>query len=141
MAEVDHDHDALGLLRQRGHRLTPQRIEVVRVISSHEHYLTAEEIHALIVPHQPSLDIASVYRILQWLQRVEMVAPIATGDGKLRYEYHPHGNHHHHLVCQGCGTTIQIPEDMIAELKAELHQRYHFRVDAHLTLPGRCDQC
>ena len=79
------------------------RLQVLQVIKVHGHHMTAEEIHATIVPQQPYLDVATVYRTLQWLQRVGSVAPIGMGDGKLHYEYHPLGTRHHHLVCQQCG--------------------------------------
>ena len=40
-----------------------------------------------ILPQQPFLDIATVYRSLQWLQTVGLVAPINMRDGKQRYEW------------------------------------------------------
>jgi Fur family transcriptional regulator, ferric uptake regulator len=137
---VQHLDDA-ALLRQQGHRLTPQRLQVLQVVQTHAQHLTAEEIHAAILPQQPYLDIATVYRTLQWLQGVGLVAPISI-EGKLHYEYHPLGDHHHHLICQQCGHHIQIPDTDVATLKAELRQRYGFvlQVD-HLALLGRCAGC
>ena len=130
------------LLRQQGHRLTPQRLQVLHVIKSHGCHITAEEIHAAIVPQQPYLDIATVYRTLQWLQSVGLVAPIGMGDGKLHYEYRRPGEHHHHLICQRCGQQIEIPGEHLAALKADIHQRYGFTLHVdHLALPGRCASC
>jgi Fe2+ or Zn2+ uptake regulation protein len=136
-----HDLDELTKLRQQGHRLTPQRLQVLQVIKSQSNHLTAEEIHSAILPHQPYMDIATVYRTLQWLQGVGLVAPISI-DGRLYYEYHAHGDHHHHLICQQCGHHIQIPNTDVATLKIELQQRYGFvlQID-HLALAGRCAAC
>jgi Fur family ferric uptake transcriptional regulator len=133
--------DEAARLRQQGHRLTPQRLQVLQVIKAQSNHLTAEEIHAAIVPYQPYRDIATVYRSLQWLQSVGLVAPISI-DGKLYYEYHPLGDHHHHLICQQCGHHIQIPDTDVATFKNELQQRYGFvlQVD-HLALLGRCAHC
>jgi len=133
--------DEAALLRRQGHRLTPQRLQVLQVIKAQSNHRTAEEIHAAIVPHQPYLDIATVYRTLQWLQGVGLVAPISI-DGRLYYEYHAHGDHHHHLICQQCGQHIQIPNTDFVTLKAELQQHYGFvlQVD-HLALSGRCADC
>lgn len=131
-----------ALLRQQGHRLTPQRLQVLQVIKAHGQHMTAEEIHAAILPQQPYLDIATVYRTLQWLQSVGLVAPISMGDGKLHYEYRRPGEHHHHLVCQQCGQHTQIPDDLFTGLKADLHERYGFTLEAdHLALAGRCAMC
>lgn len=133
--------DEVAQLRQQGYRLTPQRLQVLQVIKAHCNHLTAEEIHAAIMPHQPYLDIATVYRTLQWLQSVGLVAPI-TIDGRLYYEYHAPGDHHHHLICQRCGQHIQIPDADVAALKAELQQRYGFMLQVdHLALLGCCAAC
>lgn len=136
-----HHLEEAARLREQGHRLTPQRMQVLQVIKEQCTHRTAEEIHAAIVPHQPYIDIATVYRTLQWLQSVGLVAPI-TIDGRLYYEYHPHGDHHHHLLCQQCGQHIQIPDEDIAALKDQLLQNYGFvlHVD-HLALSGRCSVC
>src|SRR5262245_1393153 len=115
-----------ALLRQQGHRLTPQRLQVLQVIKAHGQHMTAEEIHAAIVPQQPYLDIATVYRTLLWLQRVGLVAPRSIAVYKLRYEDHAPGNHHPPLVCLYCGHQIQIPDADLAALKQDLPQRYGF---------------
>lgn len=134
--------EEVTFLRQHGHRLTPQRLQVLQAIKAHGHHVTAEEIHATIVPQQPFLDIATVYRVLQWLQSVGLVAPINVGDGKQHYEFHPIGAFHHHLICLRCGCQTQIPDDYFAALKAEIAQQYHFvlQID-HLPLTGVCASC
>src|SRR5204862_1558761 len=104
-------------------------------IKAHSQHITAEEIHAAIVPQQPFIDIATVYRTLQWLQTVGLVAPISTGEGKLYYEYHAPGEHHHHLICQQCSQHIQIPDADLAGLKQDLLARYGFTLELdHLPL-------
>ena len=129
------------LLRQQGHRLTPQRLLVLEVIKSCGCHITAEAIYAAIVPQQPYIDIATVYRALQWLENVGLVARISI-DGTLHYEYHPLGNHHHHLICQQCGHVIEIPDEVVATLKINIQQRYNFNLHLdHLALPGRCAAC
>jgi Fur family transcriptional regulator, ferric uptake regulator len=137
-----HDLDEAKWLRQQRYRLTPQRLQVLQVIKSYGQHITAEAIHAAILPQQPYLDIATVYRTLQWLQSVGLVAPISMGDGKLHFEYHRPGDHHHHLLCQQCGGQIQIPDDLFTALKDDLRQRFGFILQAdHLALPGRCAAC
>src|SRR6266498_3388047 len=138
---MEHLEEAV-LLRRQGHRLTPQRLQVLQVIKSQGQHLTAEAIHAAIVPVQPYIDIATVYRTLQWLERVGLVASISTGEGKMQYEYRQAGVYHHHLVCQDCGLHIQIPDSHLMSLKADLQQHSGFTLDAdHLALAGYCAIC
>lgn len=135
------DVEETKLLRQQGYRLTPQRLLVLEVIKSRSGHMTAEAIHAAIVPQQPYIDIATVYRALQWLEHVGLVARISI-DGTFHYEYHPLGDHHHHLICQQCGQVVEIPDDVFATLKTNIQQRYNFDLHLdHLALPGRCATC
>jgi Fur family ferric uptake transcriptional regulator len=133
--------DDAAALRQQGHRLTPQRLMVLEVVKRSGQHLTAEEVHAAILPQHPYINIATVYRTLQWLQEVELVAPIAIGSGPLRYEY-VHGQTHHHLVCQDCGGEQEINDDILDALKAHLLERYAFTAHLnHLAILGRCAMC
>jgi Fur family transcriptional regulator, ferric uptake regulator len=137
---MSHSDDAAAL-RLQGHRLTPQRMMVLEVIKRGGQHLTAEEVHAAILPQHPYINIATVYRTLQWLQEVGLVAPIAIGGGPLRYEY-VQGNSHHHLVCQECGGEQEIGDDILDALKNQLLERYAFSAQLHhLAIPGRCAIC
>jgi Fe2+ or Zn2+ uptake regulation protein len=138
---VEYLEDAERLRRQ-GHRLTPQRLQVLQVIKAHGDHVTAEAIRAAIILEQPYLDIATVYRTLQWLQRVGLVAPIRVGQGKTYYEYRRHNECHHHLVCQRCRQHVEIPNEQLDVLKDDLWQHYGFTMQVdHLALPGWCASC
>ncbi|MBK9715607.1 MAG: transcriptional repressor [Kouleothrix sp.] len=137
---MSHSDDAAAL-RQQGHRLTPQRLMVLNVVKTSGRHLTAEDVHAAIVPQHPYINITTIYRTLQWLQEVGLVAPIAIGSGPLRYEY-VHGGIHHHLVCQDCGYEEEIGDDILDALKVRLLERYAFTAQLnHLAIPGRCAMC
>ena len=137
---MSHSDDAAAL-RQQGHRLTPQRLMVLEVVKRSGKHLTAEDVHAAILPQHPYVNIATVYRTLQWLHEVGLVAPIAIGNGPLRYEY-IHGTIHHHLICQDCGLEQEIGDDILDALKDRLLERYAFTAQLnHLALPGRCGAC
>ena len=133
--------DDAATLRQQGHRLTPQRLTVLAVVKSSHRHLTAEEVHAAVLPKHPYANIATVYRTLQWLQEVGLVVPITIGSGPLRYEY-IHGETHHHLICQECGHESEIGDDILNALKVHLLDRYGFAAQLnHLALPGLCMEC
>ena len=133
--------DEAATLRRQGYRLTPQRLMVLEVVKSSGKHLTAEDVHSAILPQHPYVNIATVYRTLQWLQDVGLVAPIAIGNGPLHYQY-VHGETHHHLVCQDCGYEQEIGDDILDALKAQLLERYEFTAQFHhLALPGRCATC
>lgn len=137
---MQHSDDAAALRRQ-GHRLTPQRLMVLDVIKSSRRHLTAEEIHCAVVAQHPYVNIATIYRTVQWLQEVGLVAPIVVGGAPIQYEY-IRGTAHHHLICQECGGQHEIGDDVLDTLKSLLLERYGFEAHLqHLGLPGRCAHC
>jgi len=137
---MSHSDDA-ATLRQQGQRLTPQRLIVLDIVKRSGKRLTAEEVHAAVLPQHPYVNIATVYRTLQWLQELGLVAPLALGSGPLRYEY-THGAAHHHLICRECGHESEIGDDILDTLKGHLLMRYGFAAQLnHLALPGRCAAC
>jgi Fur family ferric uptake transcriptional regulator len=138
---VDY-HASATLLRRQGHRITPQRLLILDVVASALSHRTAEEIHTEVVKRQPFIDIATVYRTLQWLRDVGLVTTMVGNDGKQRYEYRPAGEAHHHLVCRDCGHELQIPDDDLAPLRSAMRHHYGFQVDdAHIALMGHCGDC
>jgi Fur family ferric uptake transcriptional regulator len=136
------EHEDIVALRRQGYRLTSQRLRVLQAVRESSRFLTAEEIYEAVRPSQPSLDIATVYRTLHWLQQVGLIAPIGLDVGRQRFEYHHRGADHHHLVCERCGHHTHIPDDTLAELRATIRMRFGFeaRLD-HLVLAGCCAMC
>ncbi|HWQ15157.1 MAG TPA: Fur family transcriptional regulator [Roseiflexaceae bacterium] len=137
---MQHSDDA-ATLRRQGYRLTPQRLMVLEVIRSSRRHLTAEEIHAAVLAQHPYVNIATIYRTVQWLQRVGLVAPIVVSGEPIHYEY-VNGAVHHHLICRGCGAQHEIGDDVLDALKRLLIERYGFEAQlCHLGIPGVCAAC
>lgn len=134
-------HDELAALRARGHRLTPQRILILDTIKAAGGHLTAEQIHLQVAARLPALNVATIYRTLQWLHEAGMISATDVGEGSLIYEYRA-GNPHHHLICEQCRQVIEIDHEVMVALEAELHTRYGFSAQLeHLAIFGRCSGC
>jgi len=86
-------------LKPTGGKRSSKREQIVNVFLRQEGHLSADDLVDLIRHEDHRISRATVYRTLQWLQTVGLVAPISTGEGKLYYEYHAPGEHHHHLIC------------------------------------------
>jgi len=54
-----------------------------------------------------SIGLTTVYRALQSLVNDKIVDILRREDGEAIYRLCGNG-HHHHLVCKGCGDTIEI---------------------------------
>ena len=133
--------DMSSRLSELGYRLTPQRLMVVQAVEAADSHISAEEIYLQIRAIYPHMNISTVYRTLELLSERGLVTETDMGDGRVRYHSIGKG-HHHHLVCQKCGATIDVEESTLSPLWDEIGQRYHFEVDMkHLALFGLCSKC
>lgn len=121
--------------------MTPQRAMIVAAIDASENHISAEEIYAQVIARYPHVNISTVYRTMETLKELGLVTETDMGEGRVRY--HPAGKgHHHHLVCQECGTTTDLDESVLANLKDALRREYGFMADLrHLAIFGRCVRC
>ncbi len=136
-----HSIDVATQLSEKGYRMTPQRMMILDAIENSDQHISAEEIHAQVVAKYPNVNISTVYRTLELLKKLNMVTETDLGGG--RFRYHPADKgHHHHLVCQECGTTIDLDESELFPLKESLLRKHKFIADLHhLAIMGRCVKC
>ena len=88
---------------------------------------------------------ASIYRVLDELVTLDLLSRVEVGDGVARYEpQRPHheNEHHHHLVCDGCGRLEPFQDDALERAIRGLAARVAFDVSDHdVTLHGSCENC
>jgi Fur family ferric uptake transcriptional regulator len=150
MAETQHPHGhshphsvarITEKLREKGYRLTPQRLMILAAIESSDEHISAEEIYAQVIAKYPHVNISTVYRTLELLKKLGMVYEIDLGEGRIRYHAEESG-HHHHLVCQKCGRVIDIKESSLSSLRDILRRDYDFQAELkHVAIFGLCENC
>ena len=127
-------------LKQRGLRLTPQRILITDIIHDAKDHLTAGEIIAYVQAKMPGVNKSTIYRTLDILEQAGCVYKSEQGD-EFVYHHDDQG-HHHHLICNRCGKTVDCDEDILALLQRSLVEKYDFRVDfKHVVMSGICGEC
>ena len=97
-----------GLLQTR-YRLTKQRAAILRALEDGSH-LSAETIHERVRAELPGVSLGTIYRTLDILRGIGLVQMFSHGGSAARYEAAL--DKHHHLVCEKCGTilNVQAPE-------------------------------
>lgn len=134
------NEEIVKTLRERGHRLTPQRLAIMQILEESHGHLTPAEIFERASQQMPGLTEATVYRTLDFLARNRLALVAHIGDGRLVYE--SARRVHHHLICRDCGETIEIEHDLLEELFAKFRERTGFTIDGcHVTFFGRCPGC
>jgi Fur family ferric uptake transcriptional regulator len=119
--------------------MTPQRQLVLDAVRELGH-ATPEQVCATVQRSAPAVNITTVYRTLDLLERLELVRHSHLGHGAPTYSAHEH--EHVHLVCHWCGEVTEAPTTLLAELTDRVDGEFGFRLDpTHVALSGTCATC
>ena len=120
-------------IRAFGYKVTPQRLAVLEAIAAEQHQ-SLEGIRGRC----PGVGMVTVYRTLGLLSGLGLVRRLDLGAGP-RYELAE--DHHHHLICEGCGKITEF-EQCPLDLRGLAGDRDDFLVRAHsLEVYGTCSDC
>ena len=131
----------VAALRRNGYKATPQRRAVIHAIANSNDHLTPAEIHDRIHQDHLGIGLVTVYRTLDVLITLNLVCELHTGTNCPSYTLSV-PQHHHHLVCSGCGEVVDFTGHNLAGLEERLTRESGFRIDDHiLEFTGRCRTC
>lgn len=137
---ADSVDELLDALRAAGGRVTAPRRAVVSALVDAPGHVTAEELTSLVRAKHPDVAESTVYRILDELERLELVVHVHLGHGPA--SYHLAQTPHAHLVCTTCNKVVEIPIARFARLTRQLEADHGFVPDyAHFAIVGRCEVC
>lgn len=129
--------------KREGYKLTTQRRAVLDVIiENHEKHLNPEEIYDSVKMKYPEIGIATVYRTLQLLEKLNIIYRLNFDDGYNRYELNKSSENHHHLICLECGKVTEVKLDLLEKLENEIEGENGFKiVDHNVKFFGYCADC
>jgi Fur family ferric uptake transcriptional regulator len=131
---------AVAELRARGERVTHPRRVVIEVLAALPGHPTAEQVVAAVEAADTGVHRATVYRVLEALTALGIVSHVHVGHGGTSYHLADPGHLHAH--CGACGAVVDLPADLLAQVRAQLLERHGFALDAsHIALSGRCRTC
>jgi Fur family transcriptional regulator, stress-responsive regulator len=131
---------ATDLLRERGLRVTAQRIAVLRTLSGHSH-ATADLIAERVRDELGAVSLQAVYDVLGALSEAGLVRRIQPAGSPARFEARV-GDNHHHVICRGCGDVADV-DCAVGEVPClTAADDSGFRIDeAEVIYWGRCPTC
>ncbi|WP_156761941.1 Fur family transcriptional regulator [Microbacterium karelineae] len=123
----------------RERRNTAQKEAVCRELTAADGFISAGELHQRLRDEGSAVGLATVYRQLNALVDIGRADAIPVPGGQLFRACEQGG--HHHLVCEDCGTAVDIdpPDEEWIRATAE---RSGVTVTRHiLEVFGRCGAC
>jgi len=134
--------ETVQVLRQAGHKLTPQRLMILSALRHADGHLTASEIYERVRLDYPYVDISTVYRTLGVLKEMRLVSETNMGTGETIYEWVRQQRRHHHLICGNCAAVASLDHQYLENLGAEIMAESGFKPDIdHFAIFGLCAAC
>jgi Fur family peroxide stress response transcriptional regulator len=94
------------LCRERGLRLTHQRLEIFSVLAEDGSHPSIEDIYNQVVPRLPMISLDTVYRTIATFEEYGLVRRVNFDGSKARFDTNL--SDHHHLVCLDCQRVVDF---------------------------------
>ena len=128
-------------LKNNGHKITPQRLAIVKILAKSEGHPSVEDIHGQIKKDFPTMSLATVYRNIILIKSLGEVLELGFPDGSNRYD----GNKpypHPHIICVKCKKIVDLDLDTLDDLTNEVSLETDFKILNHrLDFFGICSNC
>ncbi|HID97281.1 MAG TPA: transcriptional repressor [Thermodesulfobacteriaceae bacterium] len=128
-------------LREQDYRLTPQRLEIIRVLAQSRDHPSAEEVFEEVRNNFPTTSLATVYRNILKLKELGQILELGFPEGGNRYD----GNRpfpHPHVICIRCRRIMDPDLENLEDLTSRLAETTGFKIVNHrLDFFGICPGC
>lgn len=128
-------------LRDNGHKITPQRLAIVKILAKSTGHPSVEDIYDQIKKDFPTMSLATVYRNIVLIKSFGEILELGFPDGSNRYD----GNKpypHPHVICINCKKIVDPDLDGLEDLQNEIAVETNFKILNHrLDFFGICSNC
>lgn len=132
--------DPADLLRQRGYRVTGQRLAVLRAVTSVPH-ATADAVADTVRAELGTISLQAVYDVLNVLVDVGLIRRIQPAGSPALFEARVSDNHHH-VICRDCGRAADVDCAVgSAPCLTAVDDKGYDIDEAEVIYWGRCPEC
>lgn len=127
-------------LRNRGFKVTPQRLAVYEALARTRSHPRAETLYKELRPSYPTMSLATVYKSLSILCEIGLAQELSLGEDAFRYDADT--SDHPHVRCIKCGRVDDVEAIDTKELTEEVAESTGYRLTDHqLYFFGVCPEC
>ena len=119
-------------------RNTWQREAVREALDATGAFVSAQHLHSGLREAGSAIGLATVYRALAELTADGDADSLQSADGENLYRACTPGQHHHHLICRNCGTTVEVKADAVGAGRRRWRRR---TVSARRATSWTCTGC
>jgi len=133
------------ILSEKNISITNPRIVVLEQLLKYKKPMSIEELQDIL---KGQVATSTLYRVLNDLKNIDVVAEFITPENTTMIELSLHEDeHHHHLFCKTCGDVVDIELSLGFEQKLSneiksIEKNLFFTIEEHgLELFGECSEC
>ncbi len=122
--------------------LTTQRKVIVEELKKLKTHPTADQFYDVMREKTPKISIASVYRNLEVLSSMGMIAKLEISGDKNRFDADT--SLHYHLKCSKCGTFLDFNPKGVKSLERSLDKIKKLNLNVNnfnIVFNGLCSKC
>lgn len=133
-------HHGPHTLKEKGHKITPQRLAIWHLLLEGGHY-SAEEISSKLEENFPGIDRSTVYRTLELLTELKLIQETKLPHNAARFEATDQLGHHH-LVCTECREIYHFEHSGLFAALNDVAQKADFKEPSFdVCIKGICKIC
>jgi len=126
--------------RELGLAVTIQRRAVFDELSQRRDHPTADQVYDALHGRLPGLSRTTVYRVLETLVEAGLACKVQHADAVARFD--PMVERHHHLVCDRCGSLVDVEDAAVPQLPLPPLPASGFEVHSYtVSFTGLCARC
>lgn len=131
----------IKLLKSVGLKVTEPRLTILQLMQDSREemqHFSAEDIYKLLLERESEIGLATVYRVLNQFEEVNILTRHNFDANKAVYELN--FNHQHdHIICTDCGKIFEFSDPEIERRQREISQKHGMELTTHsLYLYGKC---
>jgi Fur family peroxide stress response transcriptional regulator len=131
--------DLLAKMKSAGHRITPQRLAIVKILVESKEHPSVEQIYDQVRKGFPTTSLATVYNTLERLKEMGEILELSFSGGSRYDGRNPRS--HAHLVCTVCGAIEDLDIDLGPTAEEVAAKRGYADVRHRLEFYGVCPRC
>ena len=111
-------------LAAKGLKITHQRIVVLKELINTVKHPTAEQIYEKVKKNNPSISLATVYKILETFVDNELIKRVSTPKGSMRYDART--DYHNHIFVSNTDEIMDYEDDELKRILTEYLSKRKF---------------
>ena len=128
------------MFREKGFKVTIQRLAICNYILSRKDHPTAEQIYQKLRDKHPTISLGTIYKTLHLLKDLGLIQELGFNEGSVRYD--PDMEIHINMVCSRCGKISDYKAENVENLWSTIISDLRIKPTGHrIDIYYECEDC